>query len=236
MASSRWASSSCWSSSDSSWMTSASRSSSIASATSYRSSGSRSRRMPAASAARSPSNEASTCWRAAHRMAGQFGRVHSTDVGPADHLHRRPPDDPAGAFPDGEPGDHPVPAAGLLDRHVDDDRRTGSRRELDLHAEQLADQPQLQRPLLEPAQAHRSGRQRDRRAIPGCRRAASARRSVVWSAVPRPARARAAACDRAAAPPRCREPCRSTHHWARTPAARRVGRRRRGCWAARGSG
>jgi len=73
------------------------------------------------------------------------------------HLHRGAPDDPAGAFPDGQPGNHPVPAPGPLDRHVDHDGRTGRRRQLDLHPQQLTDQPQLERALLEPAQADRPG-------------------------------------------------------------------------------
>ena len=142
-------------------MTSASRSSSIASATSYRSSGSRSRRMPAASAARSPSNWASTCWAPRIGVAGELGRIHAADVRPADHLDRGPPDDPAGPLPDRQPGHHPVPAPGPLDRHVDHDRGTGGGGQLHLDAEQLPDQPQLEGALLEPAQADRPGGQRD---------------------------------------------------------------------------
>ena len=100
--------------------------------------------MPAASAARSPSKRGQHLLGAADGVSGQFGRVHAADVGPADHLHRRPPDDPPGPLADRQPGDHPVPAAGAVDRHVHHDRRTGGGGQLHLDADQLAEHPQLQ--------------------------------------------------------------------------------------------
>ena len=99
--------------------------------------------------------------RTADRVAGQLGRVHAADIGPGHHLHRCPAADPAGPFAHGEPGDHPVPGPGPFHRRVDDDRRARRGGQLNLGAEQLADQPQLQRALLEPAHADRTGGQRD---------------------------------------------------------------------------
>ena len=226
LASSRCASNSFWSSSDSSWMTSASRSSSSASATSYRSSGLELAQDAGGVRRPQPLEGGEHLLRTADRMAGQLRRIHPADVGPADHLHRGPADDPAGPFPDGQAGDHPVPAPGPFDR------RRPPRSPNWRSSPAAPAHPATGRSAAAPASAARIGAgspirwTTPRRAIPGCRPAASARRSAAWSAVRRRARARGGVCDPAAEPPRCPEPCRSIHHWARTPAARRAGRRR----------
>ena len=118
--------------------------------------------MPAASAARSPSNWASTCW--APRIAwpvSSAGSMPRTSVQPTTCTGaRRTIRLVRSRTASRETTQSRLRVRSIAD--VDHDRRTGGGGQLHLDAEQLADQPQLQRPLLEPAQAHRPGGQRDR--------------------------------------------------------------------------
>ena len=81
----------------------------------------------------------------------------AVDVAPLDDVRLRPAPEALGRLLDGDPGEHPVAAAGLLHRDVEDHALDVAAAHLDLAVEHLADDQGLGRALREAAHVEQPG-------------------------------------------------------------------------------
>ena len=151
---SRWPRISTWSSSGSSSITSARRSSSIAATTAVRRSAGRSWMTLAASAARI-SLRAAMSWVAPWVSSR---RVEALDVAPVDDVGLALAPEALGRLLHGDPAEHPVAVALLLHGDVVDRAAHAGRRDGHGAVEHLADHQRLGGPLLEAAHVQQAGR------------------------------------------------------------------------------